>query len=36
MLDSVILAGTLVGSFGAALLLQKVALDLFMRAMNRR
>jgi hypothetical protein len=36
VLDSVILGGTLAASLAAAFLAQKVALDLFMRTMNRR
>jgi len=36
LVDSVILAATLAGSFGAAFLAQKAVLDLFMRIMNRR
>jgi len=36
VIDSVILATTLVGSFGAAFLVQKVVLDIIVTAMNRR
>jgi hypothetical protein len=36
VLDSLILAAALVGSFGVAFLVQKIALGIFMRVMNRR
>jgi len=36
VIDSVILATALVGSFGAAFLVQKIVLDLIVSAMNRR